>query len=294
MVKPYNYLLDGRKRPYSSYVNLTLNCNSRCKHCYIEAGPERKESMPMELRAKVIDELAKSKIHTIEFSGGEPTVEMDKLVDTLEYASETHKRTGYPKKVWLQTNAYFLRGRSKDEIEKELEFLKLHGANALDITSKDCYHSIELSELKKIKKIAKEVFGAKRVDLRGAPVGIVPIGRARDEVPLENWRRRSCSLYKEYGITVSVDGGVYPCCWQATPEMGNLWDESLSEIFEHSRKPDSLFRKLAKKGFSKVKPEELGLQISKEEFDRMVEKEGDCATCYQFYLPMKKKSPQGQ
>lgn len=292
MVKS-NYLT-GNKPPDSSYVVLTLKCNSRCKHCYIEAGPEREESMPVDMRKKVIDELAKSKIHTIEFSGGEPTVERDKLVDTLEYASETRKRTGYPKKVWLQTNAYFLRGRGKEEIEKELELLKLHGATALDIASKDCYHSIELNELKKIKKVAKTVFGARRVAMRGAPVGIVPIGRARDEVPRENWRRRSCSLHKEYGVTISVDGGVYPCCWQATPEMGNLRDKSLSEILKRARKPSSLFRKLAKKRFSKMEPEELGLQISKQELDKMVETEGDCATCYQLYLPMKKKNPPKQ
>lgn len=301
MAKSSNYLLNSKAKPDEAYVLLTLNCNSRCKHCYIEAGPERKESMPMDLRKRVIDEAAKNRVRRIDFSGGEPTTEMEKLIDTLKYADEVRKKTGYPEDVLVQTNAYFLKGLDESEIKEKLTELKSAGATALHLASEDAYHRIARNEFVKIKNIAKEVFGNDKAGSHGAGKKVVAIGRARKEVPENEWRKSSCSLYEDSlyeddspFLTISVDGDVYSCCWQATPPMGDLSKETLAKILKRSRRKDSLFRKLAEKGFSGMEPSELGVDISKEELDGMIEKEGDCAACYQLYLPMKKKSPPRQ
>ncbi len=184
MARANNYFLDGRKRPYDAYVILTLNCNSKCDHCYLEAAPGRKESMSMELRKKVIDELAYNKIWRIELSGGEPTIETEKLTDTLYYLMGTYRKTGYPKSVGLQTNAYSLKGLNAAEMEKKIAKLKSAGVDDLDITSFDEYHDIDPWQLNKIEKVAKKVFGRDNVSVRGVHIDglVAPIGRARTKV----------------------------------------------------------------------------------------------------------------
>ncbi len=282
------YLVKSDGRPEGAYAILTLNCNSKCDHCYLEAEPGRKESMPMELRMKMIDEISENKISFLTLTGGEPTVEIDKLMDTLNYAAKKHQETGFPKEVILQTNAYFLRGLDEREIEKELEKLKLAGADSLDITSGDAYHSIGHDELEKIEEAAMAIFG--RALIRGtSDDAAVPIGRAKREVPKSRWRTRDYDLkYKQYEfkyceITVSVDGGIYPCCWQATPPMGNISDEPLAKILERARKPDIIFRKLGEKnGFARLDPEN-DLGMSKELFDRKLDELSECGACHDYF-----------
>lgn len=284
-----SYLIKGK--PDGAYAVMTLKCNSRCKHCYLEASPDRTESMSMALRKKVVDEVAKNGIKELIISGGELTTEMEKLADTIEYASESKRKTGYPRYLVLQTNAYFLEGLDEKQIERELEGLKSKGVTNLDVTSDDSYHKMGKKELEKIRKVGEKVFDG-RIEVRGAGKRVVPIGRAREEVPKKNWEKYGCSLNDDkpwWRVDISVDGGVYPCCWQATPPMGDLSEEPLSKILERARGKDGVFRKLAGKGFSSLSPEELGLEIGKEELDKMIGGEGDCATCYQLYLPLKKK-----
>ncbi len=143
---------------YDIYVITTLKCNLRCRHCYIEAGPERTESMPMELRKNIIEESARYKANRITFSGGEVTTEMDKFIDTLKYAKKTKTQTGYPREILVQTNALFLVGLGDDEIKKELKMLRDSGATGIDIASHDFYHGVDSDKLEKIGRIAHGVF----------------------------------------------------------------------------------------------------------------------------------------
>ncbi len=286
MAKANNYLLDGRKRPYDAYVVLTLKCNSKCDHCYIEAGPERTESMPMELRKKVIDEAAKHNIRRITFSGGEPTVEMEKLIDTLEYASETRKKTGYPDIILLQSNVYFLIGLSENEIEKELAKLKSAGVTELDIASDDPYHKIATDELDRIEKTAETVFGKPNVSRRPGDLCVAPIGRARTKIHNKHWYRGRFDRHGNYCyVTISSNGDVHQCCWQPNP-MGNLSEEPLKNILERARKPGSIFRKIAKDGFAGLEPEE-DLGISTEEFGKLMDEFGECGACHQYFKERK-------
>lgn len=281
-----NYLTNNES-PDGAHVLLTLKCNSKCDHCYLEAGPERTESMPMPLRKRVIDEVARNKIREIAFSGGEPTVEMDKLIDTLKHTSETHQRTGYPKKIWLQTNAYFLRGCDENEIKEKLEALKYAGANRLSIGSGDSYHDIGIDELHKINNIAKKIFDY--VEVKGANEKVVPIGRAVNRVPKKQWKKRrqgDCLNGHRDFVDVSVDGSVYSCCWQTAP-IGNLANDPLSKILKQARRPESIFRKLSEKncGFSGMEPEEL--EISKEKYENLMDEFGTCGACHQFFKERK-------
>lgn len=291
-----SYLTD-ETLPRSAYVILTLKCNLRCPHCYLEAGPERKETMPMELRKKVIREIAKNRIQTIIFTGGEPTTEMEKLIDTLDCAVKTYRETSNTEpQITLQTNAHFLTELNDIEIKRQLEMLKSKGVCRLHIASRDGYHCIPFPKLDRIAEIAFEVFRHEKGDkvwgviITGATGAVTPIGRARIELPEHEWQKENFISEDYCYIIINVDGKIYPCCWQATPVMGDLSREPLIEIINRARQEGSIFKKLAEKeGFDFLNPEK-DLGISKEEFGGLLTEFGPCGACAEYFRKYNKKS----
>lgn len=58
-------------------INVGYMCNQVCKHCHVDAGPDRKEIMTRETMAKCLDILANSDIHTVDLTGGAPEMNPD-------------------------------------------------------------------------------------------------------------------------------------------------------------------------------------------------------------------------
>ena len=53
-------------------INVGKLCNQTCRHCHVDAGPDRKESMSHETAALCIEALAKTNIPTVDITGGAP------------------------------------------------------------------------------------------------------------------------------------------------------------------------------------------------------------------------------
>jgi radical SAM/Cys-rich protein len=53
-------------------MNIGRICNLRCKHCHVEAGPDRKEVMPRPIFEKCLETLKNSSIATVDITGGAP------------------------------------------------------------------------------------------------------------------------------------------------------------------------------------------------------------------------------
>ncbi len=53
-------------------LNLGKMCNQVCKHCHVDAGPDRKEIMTRETMEQVLRALAESDIPTVDLTGGAP------------------------------------------------------------------------------------------------------------------------------------------------------------------------------------------------------------------------------
>jgi radical SAM/Cys-rich protein len=53
-------------------VNLGKLCNQSCAHCHVDAGPERSEQMSGEVVAQCLAALARSRIPTLDITGGAP------------------------------------------------------------------------------------------------------------------------------------------------------------------------------------------------------------------------------
>lgn len=53
-------------------VNVGYMCNQVCKHCHVDAGPDRKEIMTQETMQQCIDVISENDIHTLDLTGGAP------------------------------------------------------------------------------------------------------------------------------------------------------------------------------------------------------------------------------
>ena len=53
-------------------VNVGKMCNQTCRHCHVDAGPDRKEIMTRETMERCLDVLKSTEIHTLDITGGAP------------------------------------------------------------------------------------------------------------------------------------------------------------------------------------------------------------------------------
>jgi radical SAM/Cys-rich protein len=53
-------------------INVGKLCNQTCRHCHVDAGPDRTESMSRETARQCIEALAKTDIPTVDITGGAP------------------------------------------------------------------------------------------------------------------------------------------------------------------------------------------------------------------------------
>ncbi len=53
-------------------INVGKLCNQTCRHCHVDAGPDRREIMPRDVAEACIDVLARSEIPTVDITGGAP------------------------------------------------------------------------------------------------------------------------------------------------------------------------------------------------------------------------------
>jgi radical SAM/Cys-rich protein len=58
-------------------INVGKRCNQTCRHCHVDAGPDRKEVMPREVVEAVLGFLERARIPTIDITGGAPELHPD-------------------------------------------------------------------------------------------------------------------------------------------------------------------------------------------------------------------------
>lgn len=58
-------------------INMGKMCNQVCKHCHVDAGPDRKEIMTRETMRDCLDVIRTCDIHTVDLTGGAPEMNPD-------------------------------------------------------------------------------------------------------------------------------------------------------------------------------------------------------------------------
>jgi radical SAM/Cys-rich protein len=71
-------ILDAYRQPLTAHsidilqVNLGYRCNMACKHCHVEAKPDRSQEMNREIINAVLSAMIENNINTLDITGGEP------------------------------------------------------------------------------------------------------------------------------------------------------------------------------------------------------------------------------
>lgn len=218
---------------------LTFRCDLICRHCFVAAGPHRTEEMTTNQIMTAIDNSFEN-VERIWFSGGEPTVIMDKLLYGLQYAKDKKSHYGFPNKICVQTNGNF--AKSKQEAIKYLASFYRHGANEIDITSNDIFHYEQMDKdiPERLARIANEMGIFENVSIGGSDYKVVKrFGRAKS-IPLEELKgfdlkyTQKC-VFTDTDYVIHPNGDVLPCIYGFKNVFGNIYKDKLLDIIIKKR-----------------------------------------------------------
>lgn len=213
---------------------LTFKCDLACRHCFVAAGPNRTEEMTVEQIATAIDNCNQD-INRMWFSGGEPTVVMDKLLFGLQYAKDKKQKFGTPNKICVQTNGNF--AKSKQEAIKYLALFYRNGANEIDITSNDVFHYEQMNQHipESLAKIANDMGVFENVSIGGSDYKVVKrFGRAKnislEELKNFDLRYMHKCVFTDTDYVIHPNGNILPCIYGFQNVYGNIYKSTLHEV----------------------------------------------------------------
>ena len=97
-------------------INVGLLCNQRCRHCHLNAGPDRKDNMDCETVKEVVAYAQRSSFDTVDITGGAPELNKN-LVTLIEKLSPLAPR------IMLRSNLTALDGATRQHL---MDVLKKH------------------------------------------------------------------------------------------------------------------------------------------------------------------------
>nr|WP_314897147.1 radical SAM protein [uncultured Flavobacterium sp.] len=104
----------------NAYVAITKKCSLQCEHCYEWDNLNKKETLSAEQLKSIVAKIQERGVSQIHFSGGEPLLKVDLLIDILNSAK---KETDF----WVLTSGFKL---TSDNAKK----LKVAGLNGVIIS----------------------------------------------------------------------------------------------------------------------------------------------------------------
>ncbi len=266
---------------------LFRKCTAACSMCCFEATPFSEEKLDIERVKSYIDEAGDiDDITTISFSGGEPFIEYDLLLELIAYSTKNHKTsTCISNGFWATSyeKAYGMLKRlreaglsrisfSHDKFHKEYvktDYIK----NALRAAS-----NLGLKTSLGIIKTKDEDVGEIIDDLGNSLYGVMlqvftcyPSGGAMKCLKEEQFDRtiKAEHLHCIYdgNIVIAFDGTIYPCCSQMVVEtglqIGNFNDITLKEALKKIKNNGILFclRNKELDFFAEIAKNNLGMRI---------------------------------
>jgi len=281
----------------SLFFPVTENCNLTCRHCYLSAGPGKKDTIVSQGDfEKMIGNLPVGDVN-VKLSGGEVFTQRKELYSFLDFLQDKKKIwRGFSRvKYGVSSNGYW--GKSLESAEEVLLDLEERGVEDLRILSHDQYHrecGIKKEYFKNIKEASGVLLGG-RLETRIPSKFLIreeheqfPIGRAKD-FGVENEELTinfpmSCigsfGTGDGYSLTADSKGNLYTCCFQAFKLDGNLIEEPLDDIIERSALDKDLMT-LVKYG--------PGVLASMKGLDddvigNIVKNQGNCGLCYRAFV----------
>jgi radical SAM protein with 4Fe4S-binding SPASM domain len=237
--------------PASILWDITNACNLKCKQCLSSAGRPLEDELTFDEIKMILDDLAKMKVFTICFLGGEPLMRND-FLDILRYASK------YNFGLSFSTNGVLV----NDQLVEDLENLKIfHVQVSLDgleethnqIRGQSNSFQLAVDAVKKLTESGMQVgisttvnkLNLKELDdliqlslSLGAsyfkPIPIMPVGRGKDVNQLM-LSPAETEDYVKFLLTKKEQHG---------DEMQIFAEETYSWLFQEPPEPHSLSTKL--------------------------------------------------
>lgn len=135
--KSSSFLFTTKPTHLGVWFHITNQCNLRCTYCYVHKTPEK---MTKEIAKKTVDKIIYSAIKqgfkniTFKFAGGEPLLEFEQVLKTIDYARDLAKKNEISIDPLIISNGVLL----SENICKILKVKKIRLAISLDGLGK--YH----------------------------------------------------------------------------------------------------------------------------------------------------------
>ncbi|MBI2549164.1 radical SAM protein [Candidatus Woesearchaeota archaeon] len=93
-------------------IRMLTGCNIACRNCYV--GQDSSELSQNDL-TKIVDELSRFGVENIVFTGGQPTLRREGLINIIRYAAQRRAVEGFPQFLEVTSNSSI--GKSVEEAE---------------------------------------------------------------------------------------------------------------------------------------------------------------------------------
>lgn len=107
-------LLLKRDQTRTLQINVGFLCNQKCRHCHLDAGPDRKENMTRETMLAVVDYARRSHFDVIDITGGAP--ELNPHVEAL-----IEQMAALAPRVMFRSNLSALNSAKRDRLMQVLK-----------------------------------------------------------------------------------------------------------------------------------------------------------------------------
>ena len=141
-------------------ILVTYRCSIKCRHCYINCGPNRTGVVELDLAGRLLRQVKEMGLtgSNVHLGGGEAFLHFDRVVDILR----TAERLRMAPISWVETNCFWC---TSDPIVRErLKILHEAGVSKIWLST-DPYHQefVPFENVARAREIGVEIFGEDRV-----------------------------------------------------------------------------------------------------------------------------------